>query len=119
MEHIGKQIRQIRKSKNLSQQELAEIIGIDRAQYSRVETGKVKPTLTSLEKIAEALQVEIIEFFKTDSNYDISSYDKSLVEKVKLIEQLDEKEKKSIFNLVDTAVANKKYTDFFKKQIND
>ncbi|OFY70023.1 MAG: hypothetical protein A3G23_01200 [Bacteroidetes bacterium RIFCSPLOWO2_12_FULL_37_12] len=114
--NIGDKIKEIRKAKNLSQEQVAEKIGIDRAQYSRVETAKSKPTLTTLEKIAEALEVDIIEFFKEDGNYDINSYKQSLVEKVKMIDQLDENMQQSIFSFVDVAIANKRYKDFFTQE---
>lgn len=61
--NVSERIKAIRKTKGLSQQEVAEKIGIDRAQYSRVETGKSEPTITSLTKIAQALEVSVIDFF--------------------------------------------------------
>lgn len=114
--NVGSKIKEIRKAKNMSQEQVADRIGIDRAQYSRVETAKSKPTLTTLEKISDALGVDIIEFFKEDGNYDINSYRQSLVEKVKLIDQLDEGMQKSIFSFIDVAFANKRYKDFFKQE---
>ncbi|MFP3803421.1 hypothetical protein, partial [Paraburkholderia sp. SIMBA_027] len=41
-------------------------------------------------------------------NSDIDSLNKSVVEKVQLIEQLDEKQKESIFNIIDMALYNLK-----------
>lgn len=114
--NVGNKIKEIRKAKGLSQEQVAEKIGIDRAQYSRVETSKSKPTLTTLEKIGNALEVDLIEFFKEDGNYDINSYRQSLVEKVKLVNQLEEETQKSIFNFIDVAIANKRYKDFFKQE---
>lgn len=37
---------------------------------------------------------------------DIDSFDKTLVEKIQLIEQLEENQKKSIFSIIDMAVYN-------------
>ena len=42
---LADKIRAYRTSKNLSQKEVALSIGIDQAQYSRIESGKVEPTL--------------------------------------------------------------------------
>ena len=58
--NIAQKIKDIRISKNLSQKEIALSVGIDRGQYSRIENGKVEPTLSSLEKISKALGVQII-----------------------------------------------------------
>ena len=114
---VGDRIKVIRKSKNLSQQEVADRIDMNRAQYSRVETNRGKPTLTTLEKISIALEVDLIEFFKDDTSFDISTYEQTLVEKVKLVNQLDEEQKKSIFSIIDIAIANKRYKDFFREQV--
>jgi transcriptional regulator with XRE-family HTH domain len=74
--NIGKKIADIRKSKNFSQKEVALTVGIDRAQYSRIENDKANPTLLTLEKIAKTLDVNIKDFFNDEENYDINSYDK-------------------------------------------
>jgi|GEM_PF-6010258 hypothetical protein len=51
------------------------------------------------------------EFFLDDKSYDIDTYDKSLVEKVKLLEQLPEKQKAMVFAVIDTAITNQKLKD--------
>lgn len=38
--HIGEAIRQARKSKSLTQEQLGELMGVQRAQISRIEKGK-------------------------------------------------------------------------------
>lgn len=54
-----------RKTHNLSQSSMAEILQIDRAQLSRWETGQVIPYNTSRQKAIKAMQ-------KYDSSYDFS-----------------------------------------------
>ena len=49
--NIADKIKTARTNKGLSQKEIAITIGIDQAQYSRIESGKVEPTLSSLEKM--------------------------------------------------------------------
>ncbi len=102
----------------LSQKEIAITIGIDQAQYNRIESGKVEPTLSSLEKIAEALEVRVVEFFNDDEPIDINSFDKSIVEKLRLLDQLDEVEKKSIYNIIDMAISKKRLKDTLSNALN-
>lgn len=116
--NIGEKIKAIRTGKNLSQKEIALSVGLDRGQYSRIENGKVEPTLSSLEKIAKALNIKVNELFSDDNNYDIDTFDKSLVEKVKLIDQLEENQKKSIYTFIDLAIANKKLRDTLSTALN-
>ena len=116
--NIADKIKTARTNKGLSQKEIAITIGIDQAQYSRIESGKVEPTLSSLEKIAEALEVRVVEFFNDDEPIDINSFDKSIVEKLRLLDQLDEVEKKSIYNIIDMAISKKRLKDTLSNALN-
>ena len=55
---IGQQIRKIRKAHGLSQEELAEKVGISTTHMSHIETGNTKLSLPVLIQIAEALEVQ-------------------------------------------------------------
>jgi transcriptional regulator with XRE-family HTH domain len=111
MIQIADKIKKHRTTKGLSQKEIALEIGIDQAQYSRIENGKVEPTLSSLEKIADALDVSLTELFDDNIVLDINSYDKSAIDKLRLVEELEEEEKKSIFNIIDIAISRKRLKD--------
>lgn len=56
---LGKNIQKIRKSKQLTQEELAEKVGKSRQMITFVETGRERPNLKLLEKIAKALGVKV------------------------------------------------------------
>lgn len=62
---IGKNIRTIRKMRNLSQEQLAERIWISTTHMSHIETGSTKLSLAVLVDIAEALQVGTDELLST------------------------------------------------------
>jgi len=111
MIQIADKIKKHRTAKDLSQKEIALEVGIDQAQYSRIESGKVEPTLSSLEKIAKALDVSLTELFDDNIVLDINSYDKSAIDKLRLVEELEEEEKKSIFNIIDIAISRKRLKD--------
>lgn len=64
LKKIGKRIQELRSLKNLSQQDLAAKINYDKSNMSRVESGGTNMTVSTLEKIAIALEVELIELFR-------------------------------------------------------
>lgn len=116
--NIADKIKAIRTDKGLSQKEIALSVGIDQAQYSRIESGKVEPTLSSLEKIAEAMGVKLADFFSEEKPIDVNSYDKSVVERLRLLDELEETEKSSIFNIIDMAVSKKRLKDSLSNALN-
>ena len=64
---IGKKIKQIRKSKNLTQEKLAELINIEIPSMSYIETGKFAPSTETLQKLSEVLEVAPWEFYYFDT----------------------------------------------------
>jgi transcriptional regulator with XRE-family HTH domain len=109
---VAKNIKRIREKKGMSQKELITAVGLGAPMYSRIETGKAEPSLTTLEKIAKALNVKLSDFFDNDTNLeDINSYDSDLVDKIKMIEILNEEEKKTVFSIVDAFIGKKKLKD--------
>ena len=56
---FGEQLKDIRKKKNISQEELAFRSNLDRTYISGLECGKRNPTLKILIKIAHSLDVSI------------------------------------------------------------
>jgi transcriptional regulator with XRE-family HTH domain len=59
MERIRKQLRKARRDLEMSQQELADRVGVTRAHISNIEHGKTVPTVETLEKIANALGITV------------------------------------------------------------
>jgi ribosome-binding protein aMBF1 (putative translation factor) len=60
---VGKNIQKIRESKGISQQELAAKCNFEKSNMSRLEAGRVNPTLSTLEKVAKALDVSLAVIF--------------------------------------------------------
>ncbi|MFJ4852372.1 helix-turn-helix domain-containing protein [Streptomyces sp. NPDC088730] len=56
---VGDRIRVARTTANQTQQQVAELIGMDRATYNRIEQGHASPLLDSLIRIADALGVPL------------------------------------------------------------
>jgi DNA-binding XRE family transcriptional regulator len=60
MEILGEKLKQIRKKKNLSQEELGKIIGVQKAQISKIENGANSATIDTINKVFRALNAKII-----------------------------------------------------------
>jgi len=60
---VGRNVRRLRIAAGLSQAELAERMGVDRAYVSGLELGQRNPTIVTLWHIARALGVKLRPFF--------------------------------------------------------
>src|SRR5262245_45882911 len=63
--NLSKNIRQLRESRGLSQEQLARLSGIPRPTWSNLESGAANPTLAVLARVASSLQVSIEELIRT------------------------------------------------------
>lgn len=63
---IGKKIKEIRESKGISQQVLAAKCNFEKSNMSRLEAGKVNSTISTLQKVSNALEVDIVELFTSN-----------------------------------------------------
>ncbi len=60
---IGQRIKARRQSNHLTLRQLGEKAGCSDAYLSQIENGRVSPSISTLKKIAEALQAKITDFF--------------------------------------------------------
>ncbi len=65
---LGNKIRQLRKSKGFTQEQLAEKAGIDDKHLSKIENGLHLPTYNTLQKLFKALDINYSDI-KVSSNY--------------------------------------------------
>ena len=67
---IGNRIKTLRELKGISQQDLAAICNFEKGNLSRIEAGRTNPTISTLYKISQALEIsisELVNFEKGDS----------------------------------------------------
>ncbi len=60
---LGKRLQEIRKSKNLTQETVAEKMGIETTSLSNIENGRYYPTSENLEKLMKILNITPAELF--------------------------------------------------------
>src|ERR1035437_3608138 len=69
--NIGEVIRSYRNDRGLSQGDIERRTGLLRCYLSRVENGHTVPSLETLAKIAEAMEISLADFFPgTETNHD-------------------------------------------------
>ena len=66
--NLGEKIKYLRKSQNMSQEDLANHLQINRNYLSRIETDKSEPTATILKNISKLFGVSINSLLETDIN---------------------------------------------------
>ena len=63
---FGKRIKELRKQRNLTQEELSEKLGVFQKQIGNIETGTTFTTMANLAKLAEVFDVDIKDLFEFD-----------------------------------------------------
>ncbi len=66
-EGIGNRVRILRRNRSMTQEELAEKSGLSTKYIGELERGQSNPTLTTIEKIANALGVEMADPLEVDT----------------------------------------------------
>ena len=61
---FGEAVRKLRQSKQISQEEFADLCGLHRTYISDIELGKRNVSLENIEKIAVALEMPISQLFE-------------------------------------------------------
>ena len=68
---LGEKIKLYRESKNMTQYEIAKVLGVKAATISKYESGTLEPNIESLKKLAELFNVSVDELLK-ENDFDIS-----------------------------------------------
>ena len=94
---FGKRLKELRKSKKLTQFELAEAVNIDEKHLSHIETGRSFPKAALIEKFAEALSVELNYLF----NFNSQMTRKEIIEYItKNLDKISDSKLEKIYNLI-------------------
>ena len=102
---VARAVRDARRGRNLSQRQLAGRMQVPRTYISKIENGKAMPTLSSLERLATALEVDMCNLLhdarnrQHDDSFSIIS-DPFLSEIAPLISKLDALQRSMFLNQV-------------------
>ncbi len=102
---VARAVRDARRGRNLSQRQLAGRMQVPRTYISKIENGKAMPTLSSLERLATALEVDMCNLLhdarnrQHDESFSILT-DPFLSEIAPLISKLDALQRSMFLNQV-------------------
>lgn len=94
---LGERIKELRKARGLSQEQLTDQLGIDSKHLSRIEVGNSYPSMDTLADIAAALQVEMKEFFDFEHRNSTKELAQSIV---RMTRNASEEQIRLIYKLV-------------------
>ncbi|HAT4137871.1 TPA: helix-turn-helix transcriptional regulator [Clostridium perfringens] len=83
MVSLGNNIKRIRLEKKLSRRELAELTGVSQGYLTQIEFDKKNPTLETLKKLANGLNVKIEEFTQDVNSEEIKTFGSELDKRCK------------------------------------
>ncbi len=72
MEIIGEKIRQLRLQNNLTQSQLGELIGVKRAQISKLEHGNHSASVSTIMKVFKAMKAKVRLKIETDDTMEFA-----------------------------------------------
>lgn len=107
----------MRVQKNLSQEELGELVGLHYTNIGRYERGLSSPSAEKLKALAEALGVTGDYLYNgTDENYTKVSFDdRELLRMFQEVEKYSEDEKRTIKDMLDAFITRKKVREMAGK----
>lgn len=116
---LADNIKAIREEKSFKQIEVATHIGVDKSAYSKIEKGARALTIEELQKMAQLFNMTADQILNFDGKIpkEVVIEDKTTVEQMRLIQQLDEDDKQTILRLIEKMLTNKKFKEFFQKNV--
>lgn len=117
--NLADNIKTIRETKNLKQIEVANHIGVDKSAYSKIEKGLRALTVDELQKVAGLFDMSTDQIINYEGKIPkvVVIENKTAVEQMRLIQELDEDDKQTIFRLIDKMLTNKKFQTFFEQNL--
>ena len=116
---LADNIKSIREEKGFKQIEVASHIGVDKSGYSKIEKGTRNLTIEELQKMGDLFNMttDQIIYFEGGVPTEVIFEDKNVSEQMKLIQQLEEDDKRIIFKMIEKMLTSKKFKDFFNKNV--
>ena len=112
-------IKALREKQGLLQKEVANAVGVHPSNYSKMEKGDRDISIEVADKLAKYFGITLDELVHMDGDIpnEITIEDKSITERVKLIQELEKEDKQAIFRIIDGMLTKNKFKNFFEKNL--
>ena len=117
--NVGANIKKLREQMGLLQKQVASDLDIGYTNYNKLENGVREPSVAELQKLSKLFGISVDQIINLDESvpHEVTMEDKSSVEQLDLIKQLDEDDKNTVFKIIDTMLTKKKFKEFFQKNV--
>lgn len=85
---FGQRIKELRKERSLTQEKLAELIGIDTRNLIKIENGQTFPRVNTLDKLIEVFDITPDEILRTEHLKDTEYLKRKIIDKLNSDEKL-------------------------------
>lgn len=101
---FGRRVRELRKSKNFSQEEYAGFIGVNLKTLWNIETGKRSIRFDTITKVVQAEKIPPYKLFMTDEEFETDNLKKLNEETVNLCANLSKNELSALKNFLEVFI---------------
>ena len=116
---IAENIKKIREDKALMQKEVYTEIGLKPAHYNKLEKGLIEPSVDILDRLSAfySITIDDIVHYSKAAPAAVTVEDKTTAEQMRLIAQLNDKDKSTVMNIIDTMLTKQRFQTFFEQNI--
>lgn len=113
---FASRLKELRKRKGISQNDLANLMQVHFTQVSRYERGETKPNAEAMAKLAKALDTTV-DYLMTgtmEETIQEAGLDKEIIARFKQIQELGAEDKKTVLSFLDAFIAKGKIANILK-----
>jgi len=116
---LGQKIKKIRESKGLLQKQVAANLDIGYTNYNKMENGAREVSVSELQRLSILFNIGIEQILNFEGSIpqEVFIEDKSKMEQLNLIHQLDEENKTIVFKMIEIMLTKQKFKTFFEQNL--
>ena len=118
---FAEKLAKLRKERGLTQQKMAQLIGVGIAQMRRYEKGKSSPTLEVIKKTARSLGISADELIFDENERIVTAkiLDRKLLEQFELISKLNAKDKDAVKTILESMIIKSRMEEVMPSRRDD